>query len=113
MAYRITPASMSAPSELSAKATSTRLTRTLALAAVPALALAPPVPSRRVNRSQIQAKKAHAKRGLFFLIKYPMVGRNRLLPSALAQKKGTEIRFPLKDWRRPTFPQTSAVSSAM
>ena len=51
---------MSAPSELSAKATSTRSTRTLALAAVPALALAPPVLSRRVNRSQIKEKKAHA-----------------------------------------------------
>jgi hypothetical protein len=59
------PASMSAPSELSAKATSTRLTRTLALAAVPALALAPPVPSRRVNRSQIQAKKPTLCVGFF------------------------------------------------
>ena len=60
------PASMSAPSELSAKATSTRSTRTLALAAVPALALAPLALSRRDNRSQIRERKAHACVGFFY-----------------------------------------------
>ena len=65
MAYKITltsvllaaPASMSAPSELSAKATSTRLTRTLASLAVLALALAPLALLSRVKSTQNVGKQ--------------------------------------------------------
>ena len=63
------PASTNAPSELSAKATSTRLTRTLALAAVPALALAPPAPSSRVKHLQSNPTKKAPLQGLFFIIR--------------------------------------------
>jgi hypothetical protein len=61
-------ASTSAPSELSPKATSTRLTLTPALAAVPALALAPPVQSLKDNQNKDVKTKALPNRQGFFSI---------------------------------------------
>ena len=46
------PALANAPLELFPKATSTRLTKMLALAAAPALTPAPPAPSSKANRQK-------------------------------------------------------------